>query len=82
MPSVDRVAVELDFEDWQVDAVDEELLGIDPTVPVEAYPGSWEKVQMLAARYAAGLPLWHEDDCDEHEGRTRKKQKHEQPAVS
>ena len=29
-------------------------------------PGSEEKVTMLAARYAAGLPLWHNDDCYDH----------------
>lgn len=39
---------------------------IDPITATEAKPGSKEKVQMLSARYAAGLPLWHQKDCDEH----------------
>ena len=36
--------------------------GIDPTQPTDARPGSGEKVKILAARYGAGLSLWHEDD--------------------
>ena len=52
-----------------LDAVfEEELrsLGVDPASPTAAKPGSEEKVMMLAARYAAGLPLWHTDDCYDH----------------
>lgn len=47
---------------------EEELksLGVDPGAPTAAKPGSEEKVMMLAARYAAGLPLWHNDDCYDH----------------
>lgn len=47
---------------------EEELkaLGVDPSAPTAAKPGSEEKVMMLAARYAAGLPLWHHDDCYDH----------------
>ena len=41
-------------------------LGIDPICPTPAKPGSGEKVLVLAARYAAGLPLWHNDDCYDH----------------
>ena len=43
-----------------------ESLAVDPFHPTEAKPGSEDKVQMLAARYAAGLPLWHESDCYDH----------------
>jgi hypothetical protein len=39
---------------------------LDPFHPTEAKPGSEDKVQMLAARYAAGLPLWHDSDCYDH----------------
>lgn len=39
---------------------------MNPTTPTEAKPGSDDKVQMLAARYAAGLPLWHDSDCYDH----------------
>uniref|UniRef100_A0A7C2NZJ2 Uncharacterized protein n=1 Tax=Schlesneria paludicola TaxID=360056 RepID=A0A7C2NZJ2_9PLAN len=52
---------ELSFEE-----IDFEALGIDPGAPTGAKPGSEEKVLMLAARYAAGVPLWHERDCYEH----------------
>ena len=47
---------------------EEELktVGVDPSAPTAAKPGSEEKVMMLAARYAAGLPLWHHDDCYDH----------------
>ena len=40
--------------------------GVNPSAPTAAKPGSEEKVMMLAARYAAGLPLWHNDDCYDH----------------
>ena len=46
--------------------IDFESLGIDPGGPTVAKPGSEEKVLMLAARYAAGVPLWHEKDCYDH----------------
>lgn len=46
--------------------IDLEALGIDPGGPTEAKPGSEEKVCTLAARYAAGLPLWHNGDCVDH----------------
>lgn len=41
-------------------------LGINPAQPTNAKPGSDDKVMMLAARYAAGLPLWHEADRYDH----------------
>ncbi|MCA9096103.1 MAG: hypothetical protein KDA68_21635 [Planctomycetaceae bacterium] len=41
-------------------------MGIDPARPTKARPGSEAKVIMLSARYAAGLPLWNNDDCYEH----------------
>lgn len=50
-----------DFED-----IDFESLGIDPNAPTAAKPGTEEKVLMLAARYAAGVPLWHGNDCYDH----------------
>ena len=47
---------------------EEELrsLGVDPGSLMVVKSGSEEKVMMLAARYAAGLPLWHSDDCYDH----------------
>lgn len=39
---------------------------VDPLDPTGAKPGSETKVQMLAARYAAGVPLWHDSDCYDH----------------
>lgn len=50
-----------DFEE-----IDFESLGIDPSSPTTAKPGTEEKVLMLAARYAAGVPLWHDSDCYDH----------------
>lgn len=41
-------------------------MGIVPGDATDARPGSEEKVMMLAARYAAGLPLWHDDDRYDH----------------
>lgn len=45
---------------------DLEDFGVDPETPTEAKPGSDDKVNMLAARYAAGLPLWHDSDRYDH----------------
>jgi hypothetical protein len=45
---------------------DEESDLMNPFTSTEAKPGSDDKVQMLAARYAAGLPLWHNSDCYDH----------------
>ena len=50
-----------DFEE-----IDFDSLGIDPSSPTTAKPGTEEKVLMLAARYAAGVPLWHDEDCYDH----------------
>lgn len=39
---------------------------IDPTQPTSARPGTKDKVLMLQARYIAGEPLWHDNDCYQH----------------
>ena len=54
-----------DFSDEYED-VNFEAIGVHPNEPTKAKPGSEEKVLMLAARYAAGMPLWHNDDCTDH----------------
>ena len=48
------------------DESDFSSLGVDPAQPTDAKPGSEDKVLMLAARYAAGLPLWHTEDRYDH----------------
>lgn len=56
-------------EEEDVEGYDEEdfvAMGIDPALPTRARPGSEAKVMMLSARYAAGLPLWNDEDCYEH----------------
>jgi hypothetical protein len=40
----------------------EDFSDIDPTLPTSAQAGSPEKVRVIAARYAAGLPLWNPED--------------------
>ena len=54
-----------EFSD-KFEEIDFEALGIDPSGPTAAKPGTEEKVLMLAARYAAGVPLWHGSDCYDH----------------
>lgn len=54
-----------DFE-AKFEGIDFEALGINPSTATVAKPGSEEKVLILAARYTAGLPLWHEEDCYDH----------------
>jgi len=77
MPRRSRVSADAFQPDWDLDEIFEEQeqvyqevdfrkLGVDPTKPTNAKPGSPEKVLMLAARYAAGLPLWHEKDRYDH----------------
>ena len=48
------------------DGHDYRELGLEPGAATPAKPGSEAKVLMLAARYAAGLPLWHDSDCYDH----------------
>lgn len=69
-PELEYVGAEVDGADiadeGNFEEIDFESLGIDPGAPTVAKPGSEEKVLMLAARYAAGVPLWHEKDCYDH----------------
>ena len=67
-PDLDlAVGSELSFEEGdEFDGEELILTGVDPLIPTEAKPGSEEKVKMLAARYAAGIPLWHDGDCYDH----------------
>lgn len=55
-----------DGEELDLNDIDFEALGINPEDPTQAKPGSEEKVLMLSARYAAGLPLWHNNDRYDH----------------
>lgn len=59
---------ECDAEEMNATFDVEEFLamGINPVRSTKARPGSEEKVLMLSARYAAGLPLWHDGDCYDH----------------
>lgn len=61
-------SVEDILSDYEQPYKEEDLaaLGVDPLQPTAARPGSSDKVVMLAARYAAGLPLWHQSDCHDH----------------
>jgi hypothetical protein len=68
-PDLDlAVGTELSFEGHVHDFGDQSmsLVGVNPKAPTEAKPGSEDKVRMLAARYAAGVPLWHDSDCYDH----------------
>ena len=55
--------LEFDVDEYDLDFI---VIDVDPEIATEAKPGSEEKVVMLAARYAAGLPLWHNSDCVDH----------------
>lgn len=57
---------ESDDSSDEYEDVNFEAIGVHPHEPTKAKPGSEEKVLMLAARYAAGMPLWHNDDCTDH----------------
>jgi len=70
-PDLDiAIGTELSYDEIQDDVEfiveDFDFSAIDPLNPTGAKPGSEDKVRMLAARYAAGVPLWHDDDCYDH----------------
>jgi hypothetical protein len=61
------IGTELSFEELDGEFVgDFDFTGVDPLNPTGAKPGSMDKVKTLAARYAAGVPLWHDSDCYDH----------------
>ncbi len=61
------IGAELSFEECEGDFEgDFDFTGVNPLDPTGAKPGSEDKVKMLAARYAAGVPLWHSSDCYDH----------------
>lgn len=67
-PEVD-IAIGLEVVPDESEAFDEldfDISGYDPLIPTGAKPGSDDKVKMLAARYSAGVPLWHDSDCYDH----------------
>jgi hypothetical protein len=65
LPDTVEAEYSSEFSD-KFEEIDFEALGIDPSGPTAAKPGTEEKVLMLAARYAAGVPLWHGSDCYDH----------------
>ena len=70
-PDLDiAIGTELSYDEMQDEAElienDFDFSDVDPLNPTGAKPGSEDKVRMLAARYAAGVPLWHDDDCYDH----------------
>ena len=64
-PNLDvAIGVEADLLNEDSESIEEfEVSALGPT---EAKPGSEDKVRMLTARYAAGVPLWHGEDCYDH----------------
>lgn len=63
------IGTELSFEEMDDHYSDElafDFTDVDPLNPTVAKPGSIDKVKMLAARYATGVPLWHDSDCYDH----------------
>lgn len=69
-PDLDiAVGTEFSAEDMEAEVYDDGDFVMPeqgPLSPTGAKPGSEDKVRMLAARYAAGVPLWHESDCYDH----------------
>lgn len=62
----DDLDYDLDENTATFDLEEFKAMGINPFKATPARPGSDEKVTMLSARYAAGLPLWHDADCYDH----------------
>jgi len=55
-----------DLDDTGATFEEFKAMGANPDKSTKAKPGTEEKVLMLSARYAAGLPLWHDRDCYDH----------------
>jgi hypothetical protein len=55
-----------DLDDTGATFEEFKAMGVNPDKSTKAKPGTEEKVLMLSARYAAGLPLWHDRDCYDH----------------
>jgi hypothetical protein len=64
--AVDNLDYDLEENTATFDLEEFKAMGINPFKATHARPGSEEKVLMLSARYAAGLPLWHDSDCYDH----------------
>jgi hypothetical protein len=64
--ATDDFDYDLDDNSTTFDLEEFKAMGINPFKSTPARPGSDEKVTMLSARYAAGLPLWHDSDCYDH----------------
>lgn len=62
----DNLDYDLEENTATFDLEEFKAMGINPFKATQARPGSEEKVLMLSARYAAGLPLWHDSDCYDH----------------
>ena len=45
-----------------------------PGHATDAFPGSDEKIEVLRMRNAAGVPLWHPNDRDDHSPRRGSKE--------
>ena len=66
-PDLDlAVGTEIHWDDEGNELSLEDVSMMDASSPTTAKPGSEDKVRMLAARYAAGIPLWHDADCYDH----------------
>lgn len=68
-PNLDlAIGTELTVHNASAEFYDDDTVldDVNPLDPTGAKPGSETKVQMLAARYAAGVPLWHDSDCYDH----------------
>lgn len=57
---------EVEFYETENGVEEWDLSSYDPHGSTEAKPGSEDKVKMLSARYAAGVPLWDPRDCYDH----------------
>lgn len=64
--SMDDSNYDLDETGATFDIEEFKAMGINPVKSTKARPGTEEKVLMLSARYASGLPLWHDRDCYDH----------------
>ncbi len=64
--SIAECDYDLDDSGATFDIEEFKAMGVNPSKSTKAKPGTEEKVLMLSARYAAGLPLWHDRDCYDH----------------
>ena len=76
---IDNIHDAIRLGKWDFEPEDVEDSSFDPT---SAMPGSEEKLNILAARARAGLPLWNSNDRTDYDEQLPREQQGGEPLAS